>query len=140
MFSQSGQYPQGDSNPLPISPNIGHREKVTETGTRAPAHSLAHELQNDPHPKNIPVANLLGTADCSGSSKSSSQKSQAKAGKTFAETPQEALPHSLSCEPGQSGTNDPDLARLIDAWPALSAETRHVILALVNAFGGGAQL
>jgi hypothetical protein len=45
------------------------------------------------------------------------------------ETKQKALAHSLA----QESQNDPDLGRIVEAWPGLPDHIRTAILALVNA-------
>lgn len=54
-----------------------------------------------------------------------------KQAKDVAETPPEPLAHSLARE----SQIDPDLARLIDAWPMLPNVLRAGILAMIDASG-----
>jgi hypothetical protein len=49
--------------------------------------------------------------------------------KQLTATPENALAHSLA----QDSQIDPDLARLIDAWPTLPAAIRMGILAMIEA-------
>jgi hypothetical protein len=74
-------------------------------------------------------------------------KSQRKSSKSVTETPQKPLAHSLAREsqkcpipaPSTSPSADPidtDLARLIAAWPGLSATAKRMILAAVEAEKG----
>lgn len=51
-----------------------------------------------------------------------------KRAKGVTETPPNRLAHSLARE----SRNDPDLDRLIDAWPTLSATVKRMILAAIG--------
>jgi hypothetical protein len=83
-------YPQGDSNPLPVSPNTMSAEQLTSTPTNALAHSLARESQKGPDSSPLEGAKI-----------------------------------------------DPDLARLVDAWPTLPPTVKRMILAALEATGPG---
>ena len=74
MVRKTAYFPQGDSNPLPISRKGNAGKEVTANGPESLAYSLAHDSQIDP-----------------------------------------------------------DLARLIDAWPTLPEALRAGILAMIDA-------
>ncbi len=48
ILRKTTYYPQGDSNPLPISRKGKPCKEVTETAAEFAAHSLAHDPQIDP--------------------------------------------------------------------------------------------
>ena|ERR1017187_1077259 len=59
---------------------------------------------------------------------------QGKPGQDVVASPSFPLAHSLARET----QIDPDLARMIDAWPSLSAPVKRMILAALESSGAGA--